>query len=381
LQSLRVRLERQQHRYEIRIGRDLRLQVGSLLHKQLGPQTRRVAIISNKTVFGLYGSEVTRSLHAQDFLVPCWLVSEGERFKTLRSLESALVFLAENGLERTDAVLALGGGVVGDLSGFAAATYLRGITFIQMPTTLLAQIDSSVGGKTGVNLPHGKNLVGAFHQPGAVLIDTHTLTSLPRRELVSGFCEAVKQGAVASKSLFKQTVNLLEKFQVDQKVLRSSEMEKFIGSHCQFKASIVAGDEREATSRSDVKSRRVLNFGHTTAHALETTTSYRRFRHGEAVGYGILVAAELSRNLGMLDSADLQSLRQAVRLCGPLPAASDLDEQSVIEAFRHDKKSLGGQVKWVLLEGIGRPRIVNGKEISTKLLRLSLREGLRKPKE
>lgn len=378
MQSLRVRLERQQHSYEIRIGRNLRRQTGPFLRKLMGAQTRRIAIISNKTVFDLYGLGIIRSLKGHDFSVPYWLMPQGERFKSFSSLERALVFLAESGLERTDAVLALGGGVVGDLGGFAAATYLRGVALLQMPTTLLAQIDSSVGGKTGINMTQGKNLVGAFYQPACVLVDTDALATLPSRELVSGFCEAIKQGAVASRTLFQQTVTLLEELRTDRAALQSRELEELIAAQCRFKASVVVSDERESTNRSDRRSRRILNFGHTAGHALEAATSYRRFRHGEAVGYGMLVAGELSKNLGLLDSFGLELLRRAVRLCGPLPDASDLDEKSIIEAIAKDKKSLAGEIRWILLERIGRPRIVDGSQISRQLLRLSLREGLRK---
>src|SRR5207253_9358691 len=191
----------------------------------------------------------------------------------------ALAFLAEAGLERNGAVVALGGGVVGDLAGFAAATYLRGIAFVQVPTTLLAQIDASVGGKTGVNLPAGKNLVGAFHQPSLVLIDTETLRTLPRRELTSGWCEAVKQGAAGSRKLFDQTCNFLRSSSTDfslcfkdeksQTKVCPASLNKLIAAHCRFKASIVIRDEREEVTRTDRRSRRILNFGHTTAHALE----------------------------------------------------------------------------------------------------------------
>src|SRR5438552_3055221 len=165
---------------------------------------------------------------------------DGERFKTFRSLEKAVLFLADSGLERADAVLALGGGVAGDLAGFAASVYLRGIPLVQMPTTLLAQIDSSVGGKTGINLPMGKNMTGAFHQPKSVVIDTQFLTTLPRRELVSGFCEAVKQGAIANRKLFKRTTDFLNSFRLDQNALVSTEMEQLVAAHCAFKASVVA---------------------------------------------------------------------------------------------------------------------------------------------
>jgi len=274
-------------------------------------------------------------------------------------------------------VLALGGGVVGDLAGFAAAVYLRGLRLVQVPTTLLSQIDSSVGGKTGINLATGKNLVGAFHQPASVFIDTETLATLPPRELTSGFCEMVKQALVANPSLFKMTVHCLQNTDAKRDFLRSPEFEELIAAQCGFKASIVANDERESTSRADTKSRRVLNFGHTTAHALETVTNYRFFRHGEAVGYGMLVAGELSRNLGLIDAGVLTQLREAVSLCGPLPRADNLDLKHIIAALKHDKKSVGGQINWVLLEGIGRPRIVEGGLISAKSLRLSLRAGLR----
>jgi len=251
------------------------------------------------------------------------------------------------------------------------------LPLVQVPTTLLSQIDSSVGGKTGINLVTGKNLVGAFHQPASVFVDTETLASLPPRELTSGFCEMVKQALVADQSLFELTMRVMQKVGGKREFLSSPEFEELIGAQCGFKASIVANDERESTNRSDTKSRRVLNFGHTTAHALETVTNYRFFRHGEAVGYGMLVAGELSRNLGLIDAGELKQLRDAVSLCGPLPRADNLDLNEISAALKHDKKSVGGQINWVLLEGIGRPRIVAGGLISAKSLRLSLRVGLK----
>ncbi|PWT94410.1 MAG: 3-dehydroquinate synthase [Blastocatellia bacterium] len=320
-----------------------------------------------------------RSLKAHKFKAAEWLMPEGERYKSLRSLEGALDFLASKSFERNDLVLALGGGVVGDLAGFSAAVYLRGVPLVQVPTTLLSQIDSSVGGKTAVNLPQGKNLVGAFHQPAAVLIDIETLATLPPRELVAGFCEMVKQALIASRSLFEQTVNYLRASNVRNEFRPTNELAGLITKHCEFKASIVAGDERESLDRVDVKSRKVLNFGHTTAHALEAVTNYRVFRHGEAVGYGLLVAGQLSRNLGLLDEDDELALREAVRLCGPLPVANKLNAEDIMQAINHDKKSLGGKINWVLLERIGVPRIVEGKNISKRLLRQSLQAVLNGP--
>jgi 3-dehydroquinate synthase len=374
MHRLEISLNQQARKSEINIAAGIRRSLGQSLSVK---PPRRVGLVSNERVFELYGRDVKRSLKSAGFTALDWLMPEGERYKSFRSLEKAVTFLSENRFERDDLVLALGGGVVGDLAGFAAAIYLRGLALVQVPTTLLSQIDSSVGGKTGINLPTGKNLVGAFHQPSQVFIDTETLVSLPPRELVSGFCEMVKQALISDASLFEMTVACLQKQAHERDFLLSPEFEKLIAAQCGFKASIVANDERESTSRTDTKSRRVLNFGHTTAHALETITNYRYFRHGEAVGYGMLVAGELSRNLGLIDSGELESLRDAVRLCGRLPRADHLDTNQITGALKHDKKSVGGQINWVLLEGIGRPRIVEGRLISAKSLRHSLRAGLR----
>lgn len=384
-----VRLPARQQEYEMKIGAGLLSTLGAEVRACLGPGARRISVISNQTVFDLFGARVRRSLRAADFSVAHWLMKDGERYKSLRSLEQALAFLTESGLERSDAVLALGGGVVSDLAGFAAATYLRGIALIQAPTTLLAQIDASVGGKTAVNLPAGKNLVGAFHQPRLVVIDPETLRTLPRRELTAGWCEAVKQGAAGSRKLFDQTNSFLRnsgpdfnpgtKKEKSQSEVWSAKMSELIAAHCRFKASIVTGDEREEINRTDHLSRRILNFGHTTAHALENVTGYRRFRHGEAVGYGMLVAAEISKSLGMLGSGELELLREAVALCGRLPKAGDLAIDSIARAMKSDKKSVGGKTKWVLLERVGRARIIDGREISSRVLRASLRAVLSSP--
>jgi 3-dehydroquinate synthase len=210
-----------------------------------------------------------------------------------------------------------------------------------------------------------------------VIIDTETLGTLPDRERVAGWCECVKQGAVGNRKLFNETMNFLKATSHNQLAV-SRQLEQIIAAHCAFKAAIVAQDEREEPDRIDHRSRRILNFGHTIAHALESVTNYRRFRHGEAVGQGMLVAGEISKNLGLLEETELELLTQAVRLCGPLPSARDLDEHSVVNAIAQDKKRIGGRIRWVLLEGIGRPRIVDGKEISPALLRRSLRDGFRR---
>jgi 3-dehydroquinate synthase len=241
---------------------------------------------------------------------------------------------------------------------------------------LLSQVDASIGGKTAINTSAGKNLTGAYHHPRAVLIDTYTLATLPTRELTAGWCESVKQGAAGSRSLFNSTYKFLRASAVDDVSRRDRSLERLIAAQVSFKASIVAGDEREDLSRTDASSRRILNLGHTIGHALEAATGYRSFLHGEAVGYGMLVAGEISNRLGLLDRSELELLRDAIRLCGPLPPAHSLNEDDVLSRIAHDKKSVGGQLKWVLLERIGTARIVDGSEFSKAILSASLRAGL-----
>ena len=377
MQRLQVSIPARSFNYEIIIGRGILSATGGKVRRSLGRQTRRLALISNKRVFNLYGPVVIESLEASGFQVSCWLMGDGERYKSLAAAETALQFLSDNGIERTDGVVALGGGVTGDVAGFAAAIYLRGISLVQIPTSLVAQIDASIGGKVGVNLSSGKNRAGAFQQPVAVIADVETLKTLPGRELTAGWCECVKQGAIGSRKLFKQTTDYLSQINAKQ-ITVSSQLENLIAAHCSFKASIVKADEREDPARTDRRSRRILNFGHTVGHALEELTGYRRFRHGEAVGWGMLVAGELSKNLGLLDKSELELLRAGIRLCGPLPAAEDLDVDAIINTITRDKKSARGQVQWVLLERIGRPRILSHKGIDAASLRKSIRAALRK---
>jgi 3-dehydroquinate synthase len=377
VQHVRVRVPaRTRDAYEITIGAEMLARLGRVARARLPPPARRLVIVSNQKVFSLYGERARESLRAAGFTVTHWLMNDGERYKTLTTLARLLAFLSDARLERSDAVVALGGGVVGDLGGFAAAVYLRGVALLQVPTTLLAQVDASVGGKVAVNTSAGKNLVGAFHHPRAVLIDTQTLGTLPARELTAGWCESVKQGAAGSSRLFAETHNFLRNFASDKAVLRSQRLERLIASQVAFKAAIVAGDEREDISRTSNRSRRILNFGHTTAHALEAVTRFGRFRHGEAVGYGMLVAGEISKRLGLLAASELELLRDAVGCCGRLPRADDLDEGQLLSLLARDKKSVGGHLKWVLLERIGRAMIVDGREISQKIVRASLRAGL-----
>ena len=370
--------------YTVKIGHGLFSDCGKWARKCLGKDAIKIVVVSNPTVFKLYGRQTLESLASAGFTVTHFLMKDGERYKDMRSTGDVLKAFSDAGLSRTDAVVALGGGVVGDLAGFASAVYLRGISFLQIPTTLLAMIDSSVGGKTGVNSPAGKNLIGAFHQPKGVLIDTATLQTLPSRELTAGFCEAIKHGAICGKVLLKQTNKFLSDFPIESfseqqngKNFRS-EISNLIAENIRFKASIVAGDERESSNRLDGKSRKILNFGHTLAHALEKVTDYKYLRHGEAVGYGILFAAELSKSLAQIDEKDINLLYDVVHRVGALPPLADIDSQEVFEAFRFDKKHLSGSLQMVLLKGIGKPVIRTQTDIPLSTTKSVLKKLLNK---
>jgi 3-dehydroquinate synthase len=379
-----VKLAANPHKYTIRIGHNKLKSCGEWAKSHLAETTSRIVVVSNPKIFRLYGDAVRESLEKAGFEVFVFLMQDGERYKNLRSLEKLLKFISENKLARTDAVVALGGGVVGDLAGFAASVYLRGIAFLQIPTTLLAMIDSSVGGKTGVNSDFGKNLVGAFHQPNGVLIDVATLQTLPRREITAGFCEAVKHGAIANRELFDETAAFLEKYPLRNfkryffDLNFFTNLENLLAAQVAFKAEIVMNDEREEVSRIDAKSRKILNFGHTLGHALEKVTEYKYFKHGEAVGYGILFAAELSKRLELLDENELKLLNGVFQNIGGLPSTKNIDIEKVVQAFSFDKKNIGRALQWILLKRIGEPVIVSSKEISQNSLKKSLEKILQK---
>lgn len=364
-----IKIPRKQSTYSIEIGKGLINDVGRWSVKALGRASALVLIVSNRKVFGLFGKKVEASLRTSGFETHVHLIGDGERFKDLRTLENTLRELSQKGFTRTDAIIALGGGVVGDLAGFAASIHLRGIDLLQIPTTLLSMIDSSVGGKTAVNTSFGKNLVGSFYQPKGVLIDVDTLQTLPKREITAGFCEAIKQGAISGRSLFRQTANLLADFRpgdfrvVSKYEARVPELIALIDGQVRFKAKIVQNDESESVGDSSSRSRKILNFGHTFAHALEKATDYRYLKHGEAVGYGIMFAAELSKKLELLGQGEVNLLNDVVRRAGVLPAIVDIDQSAVLESFKHDKKRVGNSLQWVLLKGIGKPVIVDDREI------------------
>ncbi|MGI8409905.1 MAG: 3-dehydroquinate synthase [Pyrinomonadaceae bacterium] len=375
-----VKLQRPISEYEIRVGHDLLDGCGEWAKNLLSEKPGRTALVSNRKIFGLFGDTVKNSLVNAGFQVSVCLIGDGEKHKNFQTLRQTLEFFGEKRFSRSDTVIALGGGVVGDLAGFAASIYLRGITFLQIPTTLLAMIDSSVGGKTAVNSGFGKNLIGSFYQPNGVLADIKTLGTLPKREVTAGFCEAVKQGAVGGEKLFDLTAGFLEKYQpldnrkrlADQGFL--NEFENLLAAHINFKVEIVRNDEREAVGNTDKSSRKILNFGHTLAHSLEKVTDYRYLKHGEAVGYGIMFAALLSKKLGLLPENQVKSLNDVVHRTGKLPSISHIDPEIVFDTFKYDKKLVNDSLHWILLNGIGKPIIFPHANIPHLTLMTALEE-------
>jgi 3-dehydroquinate synthase len=339
----RIEVRLKDRSYTILIESGLRHRFGSEARAVLSPRCRNAAVISNSTVFDQHGVALSAGLEDAGLRVVTHLIGDGERYKNLRTTEKAYSFLIENKLERSDAIIALGGGVVGDLAGFVAATYLRGIDFIQVPTTLLAQIDSSIGGKTGVNHSLGKNLIGAFHQPKLVAIDPEVLVTLSQRELCAALQEAIKYGVIGDEALFE----LLEQNRDTILSGDSNLLREVIVRCCAIKAGVVSRDERESGER------RILNFGHTVGHALEAATDYKRLKHGEAVGYGIIAATKIAMMLDLLEPSQTERIERLVRAFGPLPTLAGIDPDRVMLAMNQDKKAISGQLVFVLPERIG----------------------------
>ncbi len=361
-QTVRVALD--ERSYDITIADGALAQTGETTRAALGGKTRRVAIISNPKIHALYGRVIEKSLKHSGFSTLTHLIGDGERAKSLRTAERAWGFLIANRFERSDAIVALGGGVVGDLAGFVAATFLRGVNYAQIPTTLLAQIDSSVGGKTAVNHALGKNLIGAFHQPRAVVIDPGVLRSLPPRELRAGLYEAVKYGVIRDWTLFSLILDNLGGINaLDPELLA-----RVIARSCEIKAEVVTTDERESGLR------RILNFGHTVGHAIEAVTAYRRLKHGEAVGYGMKCASTIAEKVGIIARADAEAIRLGVDELGRLPRIDDLKTQNVIAAMAHDKKVAQGKLPLILPTTIG--SVVVRDDIAPTVIREAVRELL-----
>jgi 3-dehydroquinate synthase len=330
--------------YAIKVGGGLLSRLGAeCAQLKLG---QRCAVITDSNVGKHFAKAALKSLSASGFETVLVTVPAGEKSKRLAVVEKCCDQLAAHRLERKSFIVALGGGVVGDLAGFVAATYLRGIPFVQVPTTLLAQVDSSVGGKTGVNLKAGKNLAGAFYQPRLVLCDLDTLQTLPKREYVSGLAEIIKYGVIYDAILFAQLErNLPKLLQRDVPTLRA-----IVARCCEIKAEVVGEDETESGRRA------ILNFGHTIGHAIENSSGYGKFLHGEAIAIGQVAAARLSHKIFGLPSGDAGRIEKLFVQAG-LPVKIKLNSvrrQKLLAAMKLDKKVSGGEVKFVLAKKIGR---------------------------
>ncbi len=340
--------------YPICIGTDMLDRLGPRLQElALG---RRIAVVTNPVVARFYLKPVEQSLKTAGFEPTVLQVPDGEEHKNLAWLAFLYDRLADARLDRAGAIVALGGGVIGDLTGFTAATFQRGVPFVQVPTTLLAQVDSSVGGKTAVNHPGGKNLIGAFYQPRLVWIDVATLKTLPRREVQAGMAEVIKHAAILGPSLF----DLLEEKLEAVMALDEALLIEVVRQNCAIKAAVVGEDERESGYRS------ILNFGHTVGHAIEMLTEYRRYQHGEAVAIGMAFAARLSQARGLCAAAVAERIVALLQRAGlPTEIPKELIGRHLALAVEADKKVSGDKVKFVCIEDIGRARFeyLTGEEV------------------
>lgn len=336
--------------YDIQIGEGVLASCGELFRDhRVGS---RIFLIANTTVWDLYGQPFMECLKKDGFDVVQLLIPDGESFKNIHTVENIYTYLIAQRADRNSTLVALGGGVTGDITGFVAATFLRGVPYIQIPTTLLAQVDSSVGGKTGVNHRLGKNLIGAFYQPNLVCVDTRSLATLPEREFRAGLFEVIKYGLIYDAHFFDYFDENLGKILERETAV----LEAVISRCCEIKAEVISIDEREENLRQ------ILNFGHTLGHALEVATEYNTFKHGEAVAYGMLAAAHLSHHEGLVDSGDLDRIRETVLRIGPLPAASEVPFSQLLDAIRLDKKRREDETVLVLLKEIGQTLIKSGFE-------------------
>ncbi|MPM54533.1 3-dehydroquinate synthase [bioreactor metagenome] len=340
-----VEIPLQERSYFIDIGNGLLNGLGTA---RALPKGTSALIVTNETVAPLYAAKLQGVLQSHYPVVHTVVLPDGEEFKTWQTLQKIFDALLENGADRKAVLFALGGGVVGDMTGFAAASYMRGVPFVQVPTTLLAQVDSSVGGKTAINHPLGKNMIGAFYQPQLVVCDLDTLDTLPPRELAAGLAEVIKYGPISDMEF----MGWLEE-NMDALLRRDrTAMAHAVKRSCEIKAWVVGQDEREAGLRA------ILNFGHTFGHAIEAGMGYGAWLHGEGVGAGMVMAAELSRRLGLVDDGFVQRLRTLIERAG-LPVRGpriDADDNAgrYLQLMRIDKKSEAGEIRFVLIDGPGK---------------------------
>ncbi len=352
MQSLTVALG--ERSYPIHVGPGLIDQAGLLLPQLASPS---VAIVSNTTVAPLYLERLAGPLEATGVRVTRVVLPDGESYKTLETLNQVFDALLRARCERKTTLIALGGGVIGDLTGFAAATYLRGVPFIQVPTTLLSQVDSSVGGKTGVNHPLGKNMIGAFYQPRLVLADTDTLATLPGPELAAGMAEVIKYGLIRDLPFFEWLESKIEGLMAGDTEL----LVEAVVRSCHNKAEVVAQDEHETGVRA------LLNLGHTFGHAIETAAGYGAWLHGHAVAAGTLLAAEVSAGLGWINAADVARIESLLRRAALPVQAPAFGVERYLELMAQDKKVEAGRIRFILLRAIGRAEVFG--DVPTELLR------------
>jgi 3-dehydroquinate synthase len=342
-----------QNPYEIAIGSGILATIATLIiNAGCGKPGQKVLLVSNATIFKHYGQRVLASLQQAGFIVEHCILPPGERYKTPATVQKIYDAALAMRLERSSMMIALGGGVVGDMTGFAAATWLRGISVVQVPTTLLAMVDSAIGGKTGVNHPRGKNLIGAFHQPRLVVIDPTVLKTLPAREFRAGLAEVVKYGVIWDADLFEQ---LMQAKRLDQlRYVSESLLQTIVTHSCQAKASVVSQDERESGLRE------ILNYGHTIGHAVESLTGYKVVNHGEAVAIGMVAAGEIAVAMDWWTRAECdrqQALIESCQLPTRLPIGMDL--AAIVATLQTDKKVKAGQVRFVLPKTIGQVAVTD----------------------
>ena len=342
-----VRVELDSNSYDIYIGNALDNELKKFISG--AGFSQKAMLVTDTNVEKLFGDKIRLILESADLDVKLVTIPAGETSKSLSEAEKIYTAAIEFGLDRKSAIFALGGGVVGDLTGFIAATYLRGVPFVQIPTSLLAQVDSSVGGKVAVNHKLGKNLIGAFYQPKAVFIDLDMLNTLYSREIASGLGEIVKYGVISDSALFKY----LEENAQRIIALDYDVMKNVIARSCEIKAEVVSKDEKEGGLR------RILNFGHTMAHAIEEATEYSKYTHGEAVAIGMIGAAYISRSLGRIDDATFERLQNLIEKLGMISRAEDCNVEHMLKAIFRDKKTINGKINWVLMDSIGKVSVVN----------------------
>ncbi len=346
MKKLTVELGRRS--YPIMVGEDLIESAGTRL-RSLGFSSPPI-VVTNSTVLNLHGKRLFRSLEDAFGPSPLIRIGDGERFKNHETLIRIYDGLFRCRADRRSWIIAFGGGVIGDIAGYAAATFMRGIPYASVPTTLLAQVDSAIGGKVGLNVRQGKNLIGAFHQPSAVLSDTRLLRTVPSRELAAGMFEVIKSGAIRSEPL----IGYLERRLAACMDCQPSALEHVVLECSRIKAEVVSGDETEEDLRM------VLNYGHTVGHALEAATRYRRFRHGEAVGWGMIAAVGFGRELGLLTPHEAHRLVRLIRSVEVLQPLEGIGLEDVWTALRRDKKFRTGRIRMVLLPQLGRTEIRTG---------------------